>query len=69
MECGVATFWGWYPTKKLSNPMVTFFVSYIYFFGENGSSNYVQNCLLLSKNHKEILGLKIIIKWSLNCEM
>ena len=30
---------------------------YIQFFGKNDSSDYVQNCLVLSKNHKEFEGL------------
>jgi hypothetical protein len=53
MEQAAVTFWGWCSTKKLSDLMVTLLVSYIKFFEENGSSNYVQNYLVLSKNHKE----------------
>jgi hypothetical protein len=53
MEWGAVIFWGWCPTKQLSDPMVIFLVSYIYFFEENGSFNYVQIYPILSKNHKK----------------
>jgi hypothetical protein len=33
--------------------MVTSFISYIQFLEKNGIYNYVQNYLVLSKNHKE----------------
>jgi hypothetical protein len=38
--------------------MVTSFISYIQFLKKNIFYNYVQNYLILSKNHKEFYGLK-----------
>jgi hypothetical protein len=39
--------------KETFRPYGYFLYSYIYFFEKNGSNNYVQNCLVLYKNHKE----------------
>jgi hypothetical protein len=58
MEWGAVTFWGWCTIKKLLNPTITFLVFHIQILEENGSSNYVQNCLSIVQKPQGILGIK-----------
>jgi hypothetical protein len=53
MEWRAAIFWGWFTTRQLQDPKVTFLNSYTFIFWEIDFPNYVKNYKVWSKKHKE----------------
>jgi hypothetical protein len=67
---GAEFFFGWFPTRKLQDPTVTFLNSYTFIFWEMDFSNYVKNCIVWSKNTRTFRGSQngFLRFWARCCE-
>jgi hypothetical protein len=58
MEWGAAISWGWSTTRQLQDLMVVSLNSHTFIFWEIDFSNYVKNCKVWWKKHKEFYELR-----------